>query len=465
MTTSLMPGHFKWSMTRDNEGHREYKITHRVKSDDERDGPANAIRTSGLPVPGSTWSYDDDIDPYAYCKMDATVTPALDDQRQKFFLVEQTYSTKPDSKSCKDSQFENPLLQPMKVSGSFVKFTEEASHDRYGHRIRNSAWELIRGPHNEWDANRPQIKIEQNVLNLELDLFTQMIDTVNKYPLWGLPPRTIKLSNVPWSAQFYGTCLTYYTRTLEFDIRYRRVFGVNSEVVLTGTGTLNPVSLGDYETFDRDLLDEGTKVLRGEWSKTGQWRLTKIGVLATPVITALNLDVTGGVIVNGTYEYMVTAVNATGETAGSAVASITTPTDPISEGKIAITWGAVDGATSYRLYGREVDEFLLIDETENTSYIDTGEVTPDEEVGVPRLNTTGTLPDRNNPSHFIRFADVKGNVTRLILNGHGLPATVSVVPGTGTGSAGEEQTYPGNIHVEKYGESDMLLLGIPVVLA
>lgn len=466
MTMSLMPGHFGWSMTRDSEGHREYKIKHRVKSDDETDGPANAIRTAGLPVPGSIWDYDNDVDPYAYCKMDATVTPALDDQRQKFFIVEQTYSTKPDSKSCKDSQFENPLLMPMKVSGSFVKFTEERSHDRFGKRIRNSAWELIRGPHNEWDANRPQIKIEQNVLNLELDLFTQMIDTVNKYPLWGLPPRTIKLSSVPWSANFYGTCLVYYTRTLEFDIRYRRVFGISSEVVLTGTGTLNPVSLGDYETFDRDLLDEGTKVLRGHWRKDGHYILDKFGTIPPPTITGVTFDPSSGTLASGTYEYVVTSVNANGESSGSTPASVTIPLAGTYQ--IAIAWNAVPGATTYRLYGRYVNDWQLIDETENTNYVDDGGVTPEEEVEPPGSNTTGLLPDPTNPAHFIRFKDINDNVTRVILNGAGLPATVGIGLGTGTGTGPIDNIpaySPGNIHVQAYGESDMLLLGIPTVLA
>lgn len=468
MTMSLMPGHFGWSMTRDSEGHREYKIKHRVKSDDERDGPANAIRTAGLPVPGSVWSYDDDIDPYAYCKMDATVTPALDDQRQKFFIVEQTYSTKPDSKSCKDSQFENPLLMPMKVSGSFVKFTEERSHDRFGKRIRNSAWELIRGPNNEWDANRPQIKIEQNVLNLELDLFSQMIDTVNKYPLWGLPPRTIKLSSVPWSANFYGTCLVYYTRTLEFDIRYRRVFGISSEVVLTGTGTLNPVSLGDYETFDRDLLDEGTKVLRGKWSKDGRWTLEKYGVLAPPTITSLLPILGNGILPGGVeYEYIVTAVNVNGETVGSVPASI--QVDPgTTTGRNEIVWSAVVGATSYRVYGREPGNEEFIAEVTDTTYTDDGNTTPDVNRGAPSSNTTGFLPDPTNPAHFIRFTDMNGNVTRVILNGAGLPATVGIALGTGTGTGPIDNIpgySPGNIHVQAYGESDFLLLGIPTVLA
>jgi hypothetical protein len=63
---------------------------------------------------------------------------------------------------------------------------------------------------------------------------------------------------------------------------------------------------------------------------------------------------------------------------------------------------------------------------------------------------------------------MNGNVCRVILNGYGLPATVTVIPGTATSTAPgpiAEQTYPGNIRVERYGESDMLLLGVPTVLA
>lgn len=358
-------GRTDWSMERDEEGHRTYKITHLVETE-LTDGPYMALRTPNLPLPGTPWLYGGDDDPWAFCKLIASVKPAapIKQEAGRFFEVEQTFSTKPDGKSCKDIEILHPLLEPQKISGTFTKFQEEATHDMFGDRILNSAHEQMRGPQNEWDANRPQVRIEQNVNFLDLDLFSQMVDTVNAYPLWGLPPRTIKLSNVSWERQFYGQCYVYYKRTMEFDIRYRRRSRV---IAVPGTGTATSFGTGGgsatmiegaYEDFDRELLDEGTKVLRGHW----------------------DFKTTG------------------------------------------------------------VDSRWILDR-----------------VG-------GQLPDKTNPSHFIRFQDPNGNVTRVILDGAGRPAEVRIV-GTGsassTSSAGITKTQIGSIFVQRYGESDFLLLGIP----
>lgn len=252
MATWLVPGPRTWRMSRDSEGHREYKVRYRVRGA-KTDGPANALRTPGLPTPGSYWIIDADVDLWAWCRWNAEVTPVVEDGPNTHWEIEFTFGTKPpDTKACKDNQVEDPLLEPQRISGSFIKYTEEATHDRFGQPITNSAWEQMRGPQVEFDANRPQIRIEQNVAVLGLSLFAPMIDCLNDRTLWGLPPRTIKLSNVSWERKFYGSCSVYYTRSLEFDIR--------------------------YEGFDRDLLDEGTKVLHGRWDDvTGNWALINIG--------------------------------------------------------------------------------------------------------------------------------------------------------------------------------------------
>jgi hypothetical protein len=258
----------------------------------------------------------------------------------KIFNVTVPFSNKPQNR-CQDFKVEDPLLEPQKISGGFNRFTEEATKDRYGYPILNSAHEQVRGPQVEFDNNRPVVKIEQNVANLQLDLLTVMIDTVNGYYLWGFPPRSIKLSGVSWERKFYGNCSVYYTRQLEFELAGLQDAG------LTGTGSDPEPIQSVYKTWDRELLDEGTKVLKGHWKRNGNWVLDKI-----------------------------------------------------------------DGA----------------------------------------------YPDPSNPTHFIRFKDRNGENTRVILNGAGLPAGVRV--GSGSGSISDE-TEIGSIYLEKYHESDFLLLGIP----
>jgi hypothetical protein len=159
--------------------------------------------------------------------------------------------------------------------------------------VTNSAHEQLRGSQVEFDKGRLQIKIKQNVADLQLPMLRAMYDTVNAFPLWGMPPRCVKLSDAPWEKKYYGQCYAYYQRTLTFDVR--------------------------RETFDKDLLDEGTKVLKGHWNKTGGWVLDLI--------------------------------------------------DP---------------------------------------------------------DNPNSLPDPNDPTHFIKATDTKGNAMKVVLNGQGLPAETTV---------------------------------------
>ena len=255
MATSLINGQRTWKLKRDSEGYREYTIRFLVECDDPLDGPFKALNTPGLPLPGTPWLIDNDVDYWAWCRPDAEVNPVVEDEPNRFFTIDMVFSNKPPDRNnqrCQEQSIEDPLLEPQKVSGSFVKYTEEATRDRFGFPIVNSAWEQMRGAQVEFDQNRPNVKIVQNVATLGLALFASMVDTVNASPLWGLPARTIKLSNISWERKYYGQCYVYYERTLEFDIR--------------------------YETFDRYLLDEGTKVLNGYWDgDTGEWVLAPVG--------------------------------------------------------------------------------------------------------------------------------------------------------------------------------------------
>lgn len=242
MATSLV-GPRSWRMVRDAEGHREYRIIHRVKAG-VGDGPANVLLTTGLPVPGSTWDFDDDEDVWAWCRADAEVTPVVEDEPNYYWDVEQIFSTKPpplNQQRCQDVAIEDPLLEPAKVSGSFTKTTIEAQYDRFGRVLVNSALQRLNGPRVEFDNNKPTVRVEMNVATLDLGVRSAFIDTVNDSPIWGLPARCLKLSNMSWERRYYGQCSIYYTVTMEFDV--------------------------DFKTFDRDILDEGTKALSGKLDK------------------------------------------------------------------------------------------------------------------------------------------------------------------------------------------------------
>lgn len=69
--------------------------------------------------------------------------------------------------------------------------------------------------------------------------------------------------------------------------------------------------------------------------------------LIEPVQSALSTATTGGTITAGTYRYVVTALNANGETLASNEQTIVTTG---STSTVTVTWVAVTGATGYKLY-------------------------------------------------------------------------------------------------------------------
>lgn len=232
----------------DDEGYRTYHLTSLIESNDASDGPFTVMNTPGLALPGTQWTFGNDFDPWAFCYPTMRVT--IHDEREGdpnyYWAVEQTFSNKP-LKRCQESKIEDPLLEPMKISGSWVKKQREATVDRFGNRILSSSFEQIRGNVVEFDECIDTVLIEQNVPMLGLPTFSGIKNYVNDRVLWGMAPRTIKFSNVQWERQLFGTCSYYYTRKLEFEI--------------------------DAKTWDRDVPDEGDKVIDGFWfvNSSGDW--------------------------------------------------------------------------------------------------------------------------------------------------------------------------------------------------
>lgn len=325
-------GIMTWSMTRNEDAHREYKIKHRITAEKD-DGPFTVLNTPGLPAVGSPWVFGNDADMFAWCWPTTTVNPVIDQGANFYWDVEQTFSTFPHN-FCKEDENQDPLLQKPKLSGSFIKFTEEARFDRFGRPVVSSSFEPLRGQQVEFDDNRPTVRIEMNVPTLDLNRLYSAVDKVNDSDLWGFRPRMIKLMTAPWERLFYGQCFEYYKVTYEFEI--------------------------NTDTFDRLVMDEGEKVLMGDWD--------------------------------------------------------------------------------------EREEF-------SGHYV------------LKRID--GNWPDPFNPAHFIRLIDKRGNLTRIPLNGRGLPAGAKIIgddPNTvGTGTEIYESDL-GQILIEKYDEFDFLSLGVPAII-
>ena len=247
MTTTIYQGRTIWRGKEDSDGHREYHIEYLVRSDNKDDGPQTVRNTAGLPLPGAPWVFGNDNDPAATCKRDSEIEPVqMRQEATDLWKCKFTFTTKP-HKRCQDERFENPLLEPPRKSGSWTKYKEEAVKNRFDIPLRYSSHERMKGPQVEFDKGLPTVNIEMNQVALDLPLMGVLLHTVNSVAMWGLPPRCVKLSGISWSEEFYGLCFPYYKVKYEFDI--------------------NP------DTFDRDIADEGTKVLMGRWERPGVWRL------------------------------------------------------------------------------------------------------------------------------------------------------------------------------------------------
>lgn len=254
MSTSIVGNRRSWSLARDEAGYREYTLLTLVWATSTSDGPQIVMNTPGLPLVGSMWTFGNDLDMWAWClpTMRVTIHQEKQGDPNVYWKVEQKFSNKPHDR-CQDTTIEDPLLEPQKISGTFVKHQEETG---YGYAslalaaaggdrtqaLTTYSHEPLRGI--QIDKNRPTVRIEQNVASLGLATFSEMVDTLNDDALWGLAKRKIKLSNVSWERKFYGQCFPYYTRIFDFDV--------------------------DFETFDRKEPSFGQMAL-GELDANGTW--------------------------------------------------------------------------------------------------------------------------------------------------------------------------------------------------
>jgi len=442
MTCKLVPGQTSWSpLSVDAYGHRTYKIKFLVQSDDPKDGPATAFQTPGLPQPGSLWVFDNDEDVWAWCREECEVREVTSQEPNVHFTVEKTFSTKPpefNQQRCNDTKIEDPILEPYKISGDFTRFTEEATHDRFGLPITNSAWEAIRGQQTEFDSSRGTIQIEQNVLDLQLPLLNAMRDTLNDSVLWGFPARCIKLSVQPWERKFYGQCYVYYTRKLTFETN------VKQSVDDSGNPLFNPDGSPLLESgWDKNILDEGDKALNGHWGiaskgeTEGKWYLDNIAgkppdrmnpahfkrlLDAEGHPTHFILDGFGVPVQQGDTTYHLSSI------------------------LIANPGGGYKVGDTITLAGGTFSQAVILTVTALTPpQADGHQAGIIKSIGITNRGTYTAKP--GNP------------VSQGSTSGAGVGATFTItwsVPGI--------TTTPGSIHVEKYGESNFLLLDVPLIL-
>jgi hypothetical protein len=238
-----------WSGETKDDGHREFLVTHKIVAA-KTDGPFEVMNAAGLPLPGAVWSFRNDLDFWAFCTPYIKVRVSPDTKPGNpsvHWLADQKFSTKP-TERCRDQRVEDPLMEPQRLSGTFTNHLKEVVQNNDATPVQTTAFEMLRGGQVEFDHAKPTVEVGQNVLSLGLGTLAQMINTVNDDGLWGLSARMVKLSRISWTRKLYGTCNYYFTRNLGFDI--------------------------DQTTFDREVINEGHKILSGHWDAvSGAWVL------------------------------------------------------------------------------------------------------------------------------------------------------------------------------------------------
>lgn len=230
-------------LNRDIEGHRNYKVTFKVRAIGD-EGPYSILNTTpGLPLPGTPWAFGSDVDVNAWCLPEATVEPVVEDENV-WYHVTMTYTTKPPERNvrrCQDTQVESPLLEPPKVKIGYRGTKKQATHDRFGVQVKNSGHQQIRGAAVEFDEFVTTITIEQNLAVYNVRFHSAFQNRVNDSPIYGMPARTVLVKSVEAEERYYGLCYKYYARKIELEI--------------------------NEKGFDRDILDESSMVLKGKWDK------------------------------------------------------------------------------------------------------------------------------------------------------------------------------------------------------
>jgi hypothetical protein len=112
--------------------------------------------------------------------------------------------------------------------------------------------------------------------------------------------------------------------------------------------------------------------------------VTLLAQLAAPVLSAATTSTAGGTLPAATHYYVITALNANGETIKSNEVSIATTGTTSSN---TLPWAAVPGATGYRIYRGTAAGLESV-------YYSVGAVTTFTDTGA--ANTAGTPPVANN---------------------------------------------------------------------
>lgn len=207
------------------DGDREYKRFFLVRTSSQDDGPLTVALATGLPLVGETYRYPGtattpgptltEYDTGVYA---GEMVPKLADKNKKtLWAIEVPYTSTPTGKATGGPA--DPLDEPPKFSGSFLRVNEIFEEDNEGNAILMSSGEPPDPPLEE-GVSYPTLRIEMNVASPALALWADYANAVNTGTFWGLGARKWAIEKIDWQDQFRGNGSRYVTVVFEFAAKY-----------------------------------------------------------------------------------------------------------------------------------------------------------------------------------------------------------------------------------------------------
>ena len=192
---------------------------------------------------------------------------------------------------------------------------------------------------------------------------------------------------------------------LEFGITYKLgVFSASTlDLGLGGSGSTSYISVpnGDYPTAPSTLAGLGGGRISSSSNLSVYLEVdaalptvtTVNSALYAPTLGAVTSSTSGGTLASGTYTYVVTAYDASGETSRSNPQVVNVASG--STNSNSMSWSAIPGAAGYKVYSQYIvigglNHFWYYDVGDVTSYTDTG-ATPTGIATAPQTSTAGPV--------------------------------------------------------------------------
>jgi hypothetical protein len=226
LITPRVVGPLATRFQRDEDGHRTYEIDWHVQTALYEHNIAHILANWPLFGVGhpyqlaALWPESIGVDTWAFLTPTLNIAPHPDVaeySKCRDWVVTQVWTTK-HSWRCNVFPVENPLLEPVHLTGDFVHETREMTVDKDGKPLRFPNFEPITGPLTENRISYPTLSITFNSAGLPITTYTLLMNNVNDAVLWGLPPRCVRFVDAKWERKVYGRCGYYFTITYTFEI-------------------------------------------------------------------------------------------------------------------------------------------------------------------------------------------------------------------------------------------------------